>query len=750
MSLKNTIRKKYKTMPMKKIFYTYFLLLIVIPILFVLCMVLLFINHRFKEQKIENIKQAQETIITELNTDIKNSSIRLSHMLYVNDNDIINKAAGTNVADRDSRYLAERELNKAINILVEPIKETASVAFYMKSDNATFFRNDIHIPIQETKEEKWYKTALNNTNHVIVGSYNIDEKNELIQNGERNSLILVFAVSPGSFVDRSGNVEMVCVYQISGAAKRIREYNRKYIAGENQTGITRIIDGDGEVVFDDMNSVDARIGHTKVSSEIAVNNESWKIESYISDKGLYGMLLQSALISLGAAMLILLMAGYFARFFLKDIIRPIDSMKDGMKQVEDGNLDVYINAEGTHEVRMMTHQFNAMVKRLKSLIGEYEERVAAVTIDDDILFERLINGSFTIEQVILRNKTFFADGYGLFTITYNIEKEQLMKLLELNPRFTSRCMAASKSPGYLICMYRIGDEEFPGKALAMIKDLQHMAKQRHDKSLEFCIGESCESMGDFIIALDEVTKYMEVQALMGEEAIINLCECKDYWSDILGKALKYEKLAQAICVDDERNFLLEKEKVFSEFDHFDMEYNRHIVYSVLLAINRQFVIHGSDGKEVFGERYNYEEKLSHIETERNLKLWLTNYWAWIMDYAATQLNLMETDVVTKARRYISNHYENPNLKLGEVADYVGLNEKYFTNRFTKEGGETFTSYLAGIRLEKAKDLLNNTDYKIYEIAEMSGYQSSEHFTRMFKKYYNISPTQYRKNKKISE
>ncbi|WP_180270682.1 helix-turn-helix domain-containing protein [Sporanaerobium hydrogeniformans] len=81
-----------------------------------------------------------------------------------------------------------------------------------------------------------------------------------------------------------------------------------------------------------------------------------------------------------------------------------------------------------------------------------------------------------------------------------------------------------------------------------------------------------------------------------------------------------------------------------------------------------------------------------------------------------------------------------------VASYVGLNEKYFSTRFAKETGSTFGNYLTEIRMRKAKELLNKTDLKMYEISEQIGYNNVEHFTRMFKKLYEVSPTLYRNTK----
>lgn len=90
-------------------------------------------------------------------------------------------------------------------------------------------------------------------------------------------------------------------------------------------------------------------------------------------------------------------------------------------------------------------------------------------------------------------------------------------------------------------------------------------------------------------------------------------------------------------------------------------------------------------------------------------------------------------MIVKAKRYLADHYDDAELTLFQVAEHVGLSEKYFTNRFTKETGETFSNYLTQLRIQKAKELLRTTTFKSYEIGEMVGYRNAEHFTRMFKR-----------------
>lgn len=64
--------------------------------------------------------------------------------------------------------------------------------------------------------------------------------------------------------------------------------------------------------------------------------------------------------------------------------------------------------------------------------------------------------------------------------------------------------------------------------------------------------------------------------------------------------------------------------------------------------------------------------------------------------------------------------------------------------FKKETGEGFSKYLARIRIEKAKALLQDSDLPIAEVCDRVGYNDLKHFTGTFKKITSLNPGQYRK------
>jgi YesN/AraC family two-component response regulator len=83
------------------------------------------------------------------------------------------------------------------------------------------------------------------------------------------------------------------------------------------------------------------------------------------------------------------------------------------------------------------------------------------------------------------------------------------------------------------------------------------------------------------------------------------------------------------------------------------------------------------------------------------------------------------------------------ISLQSVAEQVHLNHEYLSVLFKNETGQHFSDYVTLCRMNKAKQLLRDTNLKIYEVAALSGYVSAKHFMAVFKDAAGVTPTQYR-------
>ena len=84
--------------------------------------------------------------------------------------------------------------------------------------------------------------------------------------------------------------------------------------------------------------------------------------------------------------------------------------------------------------------------------------------------------------------------------------------------------------------------------------------------------------------------------------------------------------------------------------------------------------------------------------------------------------------------------------MDQIAQNMYLSSVYISKIFKEETGESPINYLISLRLEKAKDhLIASESISIKEIAHSVGYDDVYHFSKLFKKYYGLSPLNYRKH-----
>lgn len=98
-------------------------------------------------------------------------------------------------------------------------------------------------------------------------------------------------------------------------------------------------------------------------------------------------------------------------------------------------------------------------------------------------------------------------------------------------------------------------------------------------------------------------------------------------------------------------------------------------------------------------------------------------------------------IVMEAAAYIKNHYRE-SISLQEVADAVNVSRNYFSEMFKRVTGEKFIDHLIALRVKRAKELLQGSSLKVYEVAEQSGFNDVKYFSKQFKKIVGLSPAEY--------
>ncbi|KDR96328.1 Two-component response regulator, YesN/AraC family, consists of REC and AraC-type DNA-binding domains [Peptoclostridium litorale DSM 5388] len=104
-------------------------------------------------------------------------------------------------------------------------------------------------------------------------------------------------------------------------------------------------------------------------------------------------------------------------------------------------------------------------------------------------------------------------------------------------------------------------------------------------------------------------------------------------------------------------------------------------------------------------------------------------------------------IISKALYFIENNYEQK-ISLEDVACELSLSKHYLCNVFKREIGENMSLYINKLRIEKAKQLLLKTDFKIKEIFEDVGFTNQQYFSKVFKKITGMTISQYREKARM--
>jgi two-component system response regulator YesN len=136
-------------------------------------------------------------------------------------------------------------------------------------------------------------------------------------------------------------------------------------------------------------------------------------------------------------------------------------------------------------------------------------------------------------------------------------------------------------------------------------------------------------------------------------------------------------------------------------------------------------------------------ELALIETVKQFESWLLEKIDMIMESRDYKENIKHKKAIDTITEYIHEHYTE-DITLDVLSDMVATSRTYLCYIFKKVTGETFNQYLTRVRMEKAKKLVLEGKWMVYEIAEMVGYKNIPYFSALFKKTTGCTPMEFSK------
>lgn len=202
-----------------------------------------------------------------------------------------------------------------------------------------------------------------------------------------------------------------------------------------------------------------------------------------------------------------------------------------------------------------------------------------------------------------------------------------------------------------------------------------------------------------------------------------------------------EKIAFDICAKaaggDVNSTLITFDKVFSQIVESTGDIDKIKDKCIILAVDfsKHFSSITKDFRVVLG-------KIMASNNLDEIRGTLRKYIEKIAEKVSISHQEKVNSIIDKANEYLYKNYSR-DISLDEIARVVNLSPYYFSRFYKEQSGINFIDRLIAIRIEKAKEYFENTDYSIKEVAGLVGYPDPNYFSKLFKKMTGYTATEYK-------
>ncbi|MCI8852898.1 MAG: response regulator [Lachnospiraceae bacterium] len=260
------------------------------------------------------------------------------------------------------------------------------------------------------------------------------------------------------------------------------------------------------------------------------------------------------------------------------------------------------------------------------------------------------------------------------------------------------------------------------------------------------VGHSCHTLGEIGRSYQSAVDALGYRAIVGVGRAIYINDVEPVSRGKLHLDAKGEaQLTAAIKFGPEELIGNVLRELAGRMDDAKAHASQHQVYmlTIVNCLIRLMQQYDLDMGEMFGSQERYEERMRGICQKESFAEELIPVACRMNEALNRERDNTTRKVILEAKDFIQKNYADPELSVDTLCRQLHMSPAYFSTVFKKETGQTYVNYLTEVRLQKAEELLQETDDKTYEIAQKVGYQEQNYFSYVFKKRYGVSPTKYR-------
>ncbi len=276
--------------------------------------------------------------------------------------------------------------------------------------------------------------------------------------------------------------------------------------------------------------------------------------------------------------------------------------------------------------------------------------------------------------------------------------------------------------------------------------LEEASDRYYNINLSIGIGKVCRSIGHIHKSYESALSSLDYRFFKSTKQVVSYYDIHEKtgmkplsltaYGNQLYKALKNGTKESIDCILTD--VFKELEEATLPIDNIYIHV-QHILTSIMLSLEEQ----GISNHEIFGSSRNPSVTLYEYETLTDIKEWMFHIIELIIARVIKDRSDYQLSQAKKTIRYVEDHFNEHDMSLKKVCKALSMSVSYFSLLFKEETGTTFVDYLTNLRMERAKELLRNTNKKTYEVADQVGYKDSHYFSLVFKKQVGMTATAFR-------
>ncbi|NRY62350.1 response regulator transcription factor [Clostridium beijerinckii] len=293
----------------------------------------------------------------------------------------------------------------------------------------------------------------------------------------------------------------------------------------------------------------------------------------------------------------------------------------------------------------------------------------------------------------------------------------------------------------------ISEADIINECYYLAQEIRKRISLMHNISLTISVSSTFKKPFKIKKYFDEAFKLSKMKVFLGNDTIIlnnTFVKNLDLDTDTLTKRINAINIS--IEQNNIENLKSELTRLYDKDIRGFMQFNylNYINSSLLDLLVRTCNRYSIAYEDIFSTSYIPIEILSTKETVEEMSEWFLEIFTKIININFNNsFKNKYSKKVADSIDYINKNLFNQSLSLTDIAENINVHKVYLCRIFKEETGENVTQYILKARIEKSKEIILSTNYKLYEISDKLGFNSPQQFSILFKKVTGITPNQFR-------